>query len=96
MSKPGVLYSEKELERLHWYIERFVSRQFMLDPQNVVVHECPKCHTRYPLNNVQPFAQQEIVSFIFDWAKANNIARALLWHKIAERIEIAREDGEWL
>jgi hypothetical protein len=83
-----------DLDKLQDYVTKYVEQQLILNPDTVVIHECPNCHTRYPLNNVKPMFETNIVNFIMDWAKKSELYREQLWLALVAVGQAARDEDE--
>ncbi len=89
------IVTNKRLERLKWYIHYFIEHEMLQSEGATIIHECPNCHTRYPLNNLKPMAVQRLEDFMIEFVETSEIERAILWNMIAERTALARwEDSE--
>jgi len=55
------------------------SRLLSHTDSDMIIHECPKCKTRYPFNIGKPFGVEAVVSFIMEiYDRSEAVKNALL------------------
>jgi len=91
MPSENTIVRKTDMYKLKAYVKKYIEHELILSPDTIVVHECPNCHTRYPLNNVEPMFETKIVNFIMDMAERSDYMREATWQAIATRMAIERE-----
>ena len=79
-------------EQIEFLVRDKVERLLMAHgPQFQIVHECPKCLHRSIVDNSTPFGVEQVISWITQFAKDNEIAKTILLLSMKQAVQ---EDDE--
>jgi len=77
---------KEEHKSMKEFLTICIEERLMKYPTGVIMHECPKCRTKYQLNSQKNWATDSIVDLIMKMGERSEVFRLAIIEEMKERI----------
>lgn len=83
-----IVMSEEEKKNLREFLLLKVQNQILrYSDGDIIVHECPKCKTRYPFNIGRPMGVDAVVNFIMEIQEESDAVKIALLNMMKNKLD---------